>query len=371
MRLPILIFVLSILTFNVYADSPITSTFFYTAYYEIPEIRKAETDKILNYESASFLCSTTISSDKKVALINALGWDVNGKKNKELFENFLKKKYNISQIDYSKITADEHLCIGYLAIMDNYLEADIPVKILNAALKRNPQSYTYNIIYGLALCQLCLHYGSSSSLKPNELFDKKLVDESLSGWANVYLIGAKIESNKILRQDFRVSAKREIFAYLNDYKSECPAEVLILIPSTEHLTQLIDTKIKIIKKNGVFKIPVTVNNGLEIDFIFDSGASDVSISSDVFSTLKKQGKIDKSDILGYEYYTIADGTTIKQLSIMLRKVQIGKIVVTNIKASVGSFNTPLLLGQSFLEKFKEFTIDNENGYLIIDPKNIK
>ncbi len=56
---------------------------------------------------------------------------------------------------------------------------------------------------------------------------------------------------------------------------------------------------------------------------------------------------------------------------MLRKVQIGKIVVTNIKASVGSFNTPLLLGQSFLEKFKEFTIDNENGYLIIDPKNIK
>ena len=40
----------------------------------------------------------------------------------------------------------------------------------------------------------------------------------------------------------------------------------------------------------------------------------ISISIDVFSTLTKQGKIDISDILGYEYYSIVDGSTIHRES---------------------------------------------------------
>lgn len=357
-----------------YADSPITSTSFYSSYNEIPQIYKAEKEGILSFESASFLSSPLNTVDKKMALINALGWDVNGKNNKALYEIFLKNKYKTNTLNYQIISADEQLCLGYLAIMDDVHHVREPLLLLKSALKRNPKSYTYNIIYGLVLGQMMLDIGSparawgSDSTIAEDLFDYRFLDTTSRSWCNIYQVLAKIEADKTLKQDFRTSAKRNIFSYVNLYKVDCSPENLILIPSTTHLNELIDTRIRLTRKGGIYKIPVQINEALTLDFIFDSGASDVLISSDVFSTLVTQGKIDKADILGYEYYQIADGSTVKQLSITLRKIQIGQIVVNNVKASVGTSATPLLLGQSFMQKFKQFTIDNENGLLLIDPK---
>jgi len=309
-----------------------------------------------------------VSIDKKVALINALGWNYDGKKNMVLYIKFLNAKYKSNNLNYQQITPDENLCIGYLAIMDDYFHVRQPLTILKGALARNPKSYTYNIIYSLVLAQMSLH-GERDSGFGIDLVDTRFIDTTTSGWCNVYTILAKTEADKSLKQDFRSSAKWNIFSYINIYKNDCSSEDLILIPSTSHLDELTDTKVKLTKKGGVYKVPVQINEGLIIDFIFDSGASDVLIPSDIFSTLVKQGKIDSTDILGYEYYTIADGSNVKLLSIILRKLQIGNIVVTNVKASVGTSATPLLLGQSFLQKFKLFKIDNENGLLIIDPKD--
>lgn len=352
-----------------FADSPITSTSFYSAYNEIPQIYKAEKEGVLTNEFASFLSSPSVSTDKKMALINALGWSVDGKNNLKLYIKFLNAKYKTNNFKMQQITPDEHLCIGYLAIMDDYRHVRFPLKILKGALARNPNSYTYNIIYSLVLAQMSLDAGTGiDSTFGWDLVDTRFIDTTMGGWCNIYTILAKTEANKNLKQDFRTSAKRNIFSYINIYKKNCSSEDLILIPSTSHLNELTDTKVKLTKKGGVYKVPVQINEGLVIDFIFDSGASDVLISSDIFSTLIKQGKIDKSDILGYEYYKIADGSTVKQVSIMLRKLQIGQIVVNNVKASVGTSITPLLLGQSFMQKFKQFTIDNENGLLLIDPK---
>jgi clan AA aspartic protease (TIGR02281 family) len=182
------------------------------------------------------------------------------------------------------------------------------------------------------------------------------------------LICAKIESDEKLRQDFRITAKRIIFEYLNDYKAECSNEDLVLIPATYKVQKLTTNRFKLIKKDGVYKVPVQINGSITMDFIFDSGASDVFIPSDVFSVLVKQGKIANEDLTGVKEYQIADGSTTKNISIILRKMQIGEVVVTNVKASVGKSNTPLLLGQSFMQKFSQLTIDNESGYLIIKLK---
>lgn len=373
MKKNFLIIILFFYSTIVFADSPITSTTFFRAYNEIPEIYSAEKEGILNYELATFLSSTIVTIDKKMALINALGWNVEGKNNKRIYEKFLRAKYKTEKLQLNKISADEQLCLGYLMIMDDYFHVREPLLIIKEARARNPKSYTYNIMYGLVLAQLSLDFGNGSDTTSGwDLVDYKFIDTTYSGWCNIYGILAKIEADKTLKQDFRISAKREIFSYTNSYKmTSCSPEDVILIPSAEYLSNLIDPKIKLIKKNGVYKIPVRINESISLDFIFDSGASDVTISNDIFTTLIKQGKIDKSDILGYEYYQIADGSTVKQLSILLRKLQIGEIVVTNIKASVGSTISPLLLGQSFMQKFKQFTIDNENGYLLIDPKEIR
>jgi clan AA aspartic protease (TIGR02281 family) len=351
---------------NVHADSPITSTSFYSAYNEIPQIYNAEKEGILNYEFASYL-SSAATIDKKVALINALGWSYKGKHNADLYIKFLNSKYKTQKINYNQITPDEHLCLGYLAIMDDYFHAREPLRLLKEAFKRNPKSYTYNIIYGLVLAQMSLR-GESDETFGEDLIDERFIDVSMSAWCNIYTLFAKIESNKTLKQDFRISAKRNIFKYINIYKTKCNPDDLILVPSTSHLSEIIDTNIKLTKKEGIYKIPVKVNGAFTLDFVFDSGASDVLISNDVFSTLMKMDKISKNDILGYESYQIADGSTVKQISIILRKLQIGEIVVNNIKASVGTSTAPLLLGQSFMQKFKQFTINNQNGILIIDPE---
>lgn len=350
---------------NAHADSPITSTSFYSAYNEIPQIYLAEKEGILNYEFASFL-SSGATIDKKVALINALGWSSNGKHNKDLYIKYLNSKYKTQKINYNQITPDEHLCLGYLAIMDDYFHVRESLTIVKGALKRNPKSYTYNIIYGLVLAQMNLRLDSDETFD-EDLIDERYIDMNMPAWCNIYTLFAKIESDKTLKQDFRVSAKRNIFKYINLYKKKCSPDDLILIPSTSHLSEIINTNIKLTRKEGIYKIPVKVNDAFTLDFVFDSGASDVLISNDVFSTLVKLDKISKNDILGYEHYQIADGSTVKQITIILRKLQIGEIVVNNVKASVGTSSTPLLLGQSFMLKFKQFTIDNQNGILIIDP----
>ena len=72
--------------------------------------------------------------------------------------------------------------------------------------------------------------------------------------------------------------------------------------------------IKLKSNYGVFSVPVELNGVLKIDFIFDSGASDISISPDIALTLLKAGTIKKEDWLPGAYYSFADGSTAKSQS---------------------------------------------------------
>jgi predicted aspartyl protease len=365
-----LLVALTLMSFTSIAG-PIRGIHFYYGYNEIPEIFIAQETQIINYEAAAFLSSTSISIDKKVALINAIAHrydtDVKGN-NKKAYEKFLKNKYKVQILDLNKITADEQLCIGYLGTTDDDFNLEENLGIIKNAVKRNPQSFTYNIVYGLTLSQLIFNKIQKNKTININYIDYRFIDSTVTFDCNRFLICAKIESDVSLKQDFRMTAKRIIFEYLNDYKNECSSEDLVLIPATYKVEKLTTNRFKLIKKNGLYKIPVQINGSITMDFIFDSDASDVFIPSDVFSVLVKQGKIAKEDLTGVEQYQIADGSITKNISIVLRKMQIGEVVVTNVKASVGKSNTPLLLGQSFMQKFSQLTIDNENGYLTINLK---
>jgi aspartyl protease family protein len=50
------------------------------------------------------------------------------------------------------------------------------------------------------------------------------------------------------------------------------------------------TVIKMISANGVYKVPVEIN-GTSMNFIFDTGASDITISSTEARFLYKQGTL--------------------------------------------------------------------------------
>ena len=118
-----------------------------------------------------------------------------------------------------------------------------------------------------------------------------------------------------------------------------------------------NTVIKMISSNGVYKIPVEIN-GTYMNFIFDTGASDITISSTEARFLYKQGTLQEEDILGTQQYQIADGSITEGTVINLRIVQIGSTTLKNVKASVvHNDEAPLLLGQSALAQFGKVSID--------------
>jgi clan AA aspartic protease (TIGR02281 family) len=116
---------------------------------------------------------------------------------------------------------------------------------------------------------------------------------------------------------------------------------------------------------GTYEVACTVN-GLPLKMIFDTGASDVTISSVEANFMLKNGYLSESDIKGKKNYVVASGEIHEGTILKLKEVKIGDAVLKNIEASVvHNQNAPLLLGQSVLEKFGTITIDNVNSKLLI------
>lgn len=126
------------------------------------------------------------------------------------------------------------------------------------------------------------------------------------------------------------------------------------------------TEVAISKRSGgTFNVDCSVN-GLALNMIFDTGASDVTISKVEADFMFKNNYLAKEDIKGKKYYQTADGGLTEGTVITLKEVKIGDAVLHNVDASVvKSQKAPLLLGESVLQKFGTFTVDNINNKLII------
>ena len=116
---------------------------------------------------------------------------------------------------------------------------------------------------------------------------------------------------------------------------------------------------------GTFEIPCSVN-GLNLNMLFDTGASDVTISSVEANFMLKNDYLSSSDVKGRKYYQIANGDLTEGTVVTLKEVKVGDAVLRNVDASVvKSQKAPLLLGQSVMERFGTITIDNINSKLVI------
>jgi clan AA aspartic protease (TIGR02281 family) len=124
-------------------------------------------------------------------------------------------------------------------------------------------------------------------------------------------------------------------------------------------------EVQMVRGGGTYTVPVSINSAITLNFILDSGASDVSIPSDVFSTLVRTGTITKEDIIGSDTYTLADGSKKTAITFRIRSLKAGPVSLENIKGSVAEDAGPLLLGMSFLGRFKSWSVDNERHVLIL------
>jgi uncharacterized protein len=118
---------------------------------------------------------------------------------------------------------------------------------------------------------------------------------------------------------------------------------------------------------GTFVVPVQINGTMTLDFIIDSGAADVSVPADVVSTLMRAGAIREPDFIGENTYVLADGSKTKSPTFTIRTLKVGNTVLDNVRGSVASSQGSLLLGQSFLARFKSWSIDNTKQELLLEP----
>jgi clan AA aspartic protease (TIGR02281 family) len=131
------------------------------------------------------------------------------------------------------------------------------------------------------------------------------------------------------------------------------------------------TKVNLIKKDGVYEVSCKVN-GKDTRFIFDSGASDVQISKEFFIEGLKNGIFKSSDLFSdIVEFQIANGDVVKGKNISIRQLKIGDLCLYNVIGSIiDSPNTPMLLGQSAIERFGTYTIDYNKMLLVIEGNSV-
>ncbi len=126
------------------------------------------------------------------------------------------------------------------------------------------------------------------------------------------------------------------------------------------------SKVILKKENGVTSLSVTVGGKITSKFILDSGAGECNISSELEKKLIANGIIKKTDYLVNGLYKLADGSIVENRRVKIPKMKIGNKTVSNVIVSIGTSDSPNLLGQSFLNKLDKWSIDNSKKTLIVE-----
>ena len=125
------------------------------------------------------------------------------------------------------------------------------------------------------------------------------------------------------------------------------------------------TEIPFTKEDGICKVKCNIN-GLPLHFVFDTGASTVSLSMVEATFMMKNGFLSEKDVVGSQHFLDANGNVSVGTVINLRKVDFGGLELTNVRASVvRNQKAPLLLGQSVLGRLGKIEIDNSKHVLKI------
>ena len=183
---------------NLFADSPLTSTNISNAYKDSEIIQLASmAEGKLSIELLNYLSKSRNPIELKIALINELGWDYDGKNNSNIFYEFLKEKNKLKNIN--EASADILICFAYLKALDNYSDVKDAIRYAKKAKSKNESSYTINIIYALIEAQKAMG----------------------SDWCEVYNLTHKVRINGTLNRDMKEDAISIIFDYMDLYKENC------------------------------------------------------------------------------------------------------------------------------------------------------
>lgn len=228
-------------------------------------------------------------------------------------------------------------------------QKDKAIEVLNTALDKNKKGNCYDAA--------CLYSVMGEKEKALSYLRQSLED----GYRRFAHIKRDRDLNNIRNtEEFKVLMK--------EYEEKHLQEIVADADGDDSAYELKVEEIPFTKEGGVCKVKCAIN-GLPLHFIFDTGATDVSISSVEATFMAKNDFLSSSDIIGKQNYQTADGNITEGTVINLKDVKLGSLHLNNIKASVVRNQVaPLLLGQSVLSKLGKIEIDNTKNVLRITHK---
>lgn len=228
-------------------------------------------------------------------------------------------------------------------------QKDKAIEVLNTALDKDKKGNCYDAA--------CLYSVMGEKEKALSYLRQSLED----GYRRFAHIKRDRDLNNIRNtEEFKVLMK--------EYEEKHLQEIVADADGDDSAYELKVEEIPFTKEGGVCKVKCAIN-GLPLHFIFDTGATDVSISSVEATFMAKNDFLSSSDIIGKQNYQTADGNITEGTVINLKDVKLGSLHLNNIKASVvRNQAAPLLLGQSVLSKLGKIEIDNTKNVLRITHK---
>lgn len=132
-------------------------------------------------------------------------------------------------------------------------------------------------------------------------------------------------------------------------------------------TVAVSYEVPFTRKNGVTEVQCSIN-GLPLYFVFDTGASDVTISQTEASFMMKNNYLSPKDVVGSQAYMDANGNVTTGTLLNLKSVNFGGLELDNVRATVvANQRAPLLLGQSVLGRLGTVKINNTTRRIVITP----
>lgn len=196
------LFIIGVMLFSLnpitaFADSPVTSTDFHKAYIDIGIVKIAKEKGIVDSEIANYLYSSKNPIDVKAAVINALGWNFEGKNNAE---NYVKLMYSkdIDELDINLLSGEEIFCISYMMALDDYFHPDKALPMMDKAYEKNNTSFTIDIVRSILKSQ-------------DDMLNK-------GNWQMVWTNTESVLNSTTLQKDMRQEGIDIIVEYMKLYK---------------------------------------------------------------------------------------------------------------------------------------------------------
>ena len=110
--------------------------------------------------------------------------------------------------------------------------------------------------------------------------------------------------------------KRQKLQQQKDEAARLQPAPAVNAPAVSTASGTLDVVMK--RKDSNLWVPAQINKVVTIDFVIDSGASDITLPKDVYQTLIRSGTLTKADYIGDVKFGIADGSEVKELNLSWR-----------------------------------------------------